>query len=216
MKMRILALALLEIAGVSCGGRDARDVNGTGGASANGDAPGDLDVGAYDLDLEVTYNGTSQHLTSCAEGWGRMTMVEDTDGTRFGMLTCLPDYAKGAPWALDSFGLSFDASALGQHDASALTTNCDASMNGCDGARLSIVFQIDNRGLTVDSVEASSKSGSITLDEFSADGHVKGSIDLTMAQGGYELSVKGQFAAHLKDCGAASTALVRGCLGPYD
>jgi len=65
----------------------------------------------------------------------------------------------------------------------------------------------------ISSFGADAKSGTFTLDEFTADGHVSGSMDLMMTEGSTTVRINGRFKAALHDCGPFGSANVDPCTG---
>jgi hypothetical protein len=188
-------------------------VGGQAGATGEGGEGGVLAVGQYDLDLQVTYGDRSAHFTRCQARAGQLTMVEYDNGDRGLNVTCVPDTA--ATLQVDLVAFAFESGAIGQHEASELHSTCDPMDAHCDAVLISVSFEpIIGQGVWVDSGHASVMTGAFTLDQLTLDGRVAGSVDLTMAESGYEVTVTGRFAAHVNDCGPLATA--GGCLGPHN
>jgi len=193
------------------GGQTGESVAGDTGAGGD---DGGLAVGQYEFDLTVTYQGRSAHFTHCQEQSGQLTMVEG-DGYRRASVSCEPDF--GAAFQVDLVNFAFYSGAVGEHDVSAFPSTCDPVTASCDLIQVAVSFEpVIGQGVYVDTTRATAKSGVVKIDEFTVDGRVSGTVDLTMTQSGYEVSVTGRFAAHVNDCGSAATAGDSSCLGPHN
>ena len=132
-------------------------------------------------------------------------MTTQPNGTRVGGMTCWPE-PEGA-LNVRSVGVTAYQRGVGTHDASELRIVCDVTAGGCEGiASVVVLFEIEPtpQGVTaheITSFNADAKSGTFTLDAFTDDGRVSGSMDLTMTEGAYTVRIKGRFEANMRDCG---------------
>ena len=80
-------------------------------------------------------------------------------------------------------GITTFPEAVGTHDASDSRITCDVTAGGCSGVGTVIVtFATDATAQEISLFGADAKSGTFTLDEFTTDGHVSGSMDLMMTE----------------------------------
>lgn len=188
------------------GGAGGNSTGGAGhagaGAAGNGGS-GPAAIGAS-VDITVTVGDKSTHITSCnANDQYAAVMMEYANGNRVGEIHCMP--AANGTLAVSGVSIVPLATGLGQHDASELVFGCTLSApTGCLGVADVAVVLADAQG-QVEAYSTSTKSGTFTLDQFTVDGQMSGSLDLTMSMGSLTVMIKGTFAAKLRDCGPAPT-----------
>jgi hypothetical protein len=184
-------------AGAATGGAGG---GGTAGAAGNVAAAGLADGTAL-LDITVTVGDKSTHITSCGTNDPHAAvMTHYPNGNSVGEIHCVP--TPNGTLQVASFTISPLATGVGQHDASELVFNCSITAPiGCLGvADLNVVL---NDGTSVEAYTSTTRSGTMTIDQFTSDGHVSGSMDLSLSKsGGSTFMIKGNFAADLHDCGA--------------
>jgi hypothetical protein len=134
------------------------------------------------------------------------------NGRRYGNIYCTPE-SQGPLYVYD-VGLTVFPDAIGTHDAADLRITCDVLAGGCFGVGTVItLFKTGTANVEITSFGADSKSGTFTLDEFTADGYVSGSMDLTMSEGAYTVRITGRFKASLHDCGQITSPNIDPCTG---
>jgi hypothetical protein len=209
----------LNAQGGSSGGGISGAAGDLGMAGADDDGGGPAE-GASDVSVEVISGGKVAAVTNCVEGPGTATVVEYPDGVRGAHINCQPAGGGDGSFLINEVSLAFFSTSVGQHDASEFAFTCDSAEDHCAGESVSATYEVaDGRFAYIDTSSADTKSGTFTLDEFTASGRVSGSVDVTMSSGDYALTVRGHFASHLIDCGPAATAATAGdgtCLGRRD
>lgn len=188
----------------------------TGGADDTEPDTGGLPEGKSQLALEVISADGVTHVTTCTEHPREAAMYEFSDGERQGYIECYPDQGGVGDLFVNNLGLSFYASSLGRTEGNDLTFTCDPAVDHCEGVTVFADFQVggkDSNGFAyLSSSQVSARSGWFQLDAFTAEGKVSGSLDVTLSTEPYSVTLRGDFAAHLLDCGLPGmTPNVYGC-----
>jgi hypothetical protein len=185
-------------------------------AGAGGSPTSELDDGEVDVDLTVTVRDASARVTSCPGEYpfdpGTMANLNDM---RTGNIRCEPSTTEGT-LVLRSVHLGLNPESVGVHDATALTITCTTNPPLCESiATLTVFFQSPDGGNTVQitASQADARSGTLRLDQFTDDGEVSGSLDMTLTDGEYTLHIVGRFAANLRNCGAITSTTQDPCTG---
>jgi hypothetical protein len=148
----------------------------------------------------VTVGDKSSHVTGCSANDPHAAALEHyPNGNSVADLHCFPT-ANGT-LRISSLDINPLASGVGQHDASELVFNCSiASPIGCLGVGDVTVTLSD--GTMVEAFTSTTKTGTYTIDQFTSDGQLSGSMDLSLSKsGGPTFMIKGSYSAHLHDCG---------------
>ncbi len=183
------------------GGAAGEDTGGAGGASPEG-----LTDGTSRFDLTVTYGIEKIRVTHCKPIGFHTAVQEEYDADhRVATLRC--EAEDGADPGV-SIEITTYSGAVGGHDASEFGKTCTADY--CEGVgNLDVTYFQSGytEHLTTDVSEnpgfAAFATGRFTLDEFTADRIVSGSLDVTLLNYDYfQISIAGTFAADLHDCGA--------------
>ena len=205
-------------AGTSSGGRgggsgagQAGSAGNTGAAGGAAGAGGGLPDGTAQFDLTVTSSGQTNHITSCNPSNSVPNRISTyPNGQRVGAIYCVPASQDGL-YVYD-VGMTFYPQALGTHTANEITLNCGAT--GCTGVGTIVTtFKLGTTSVEITSFGADSKSGTLTVDELTTDGHLSGSLDLTMFEGANTVKITGTFKASLHDCGTITNPQYDPCTG---
>jgi hypothetical protein len=142
-------------------------------------------------------------------------VMADLAGVRTGTIKCERTTTEGT-LALSSLYLGLNPERIGVHDARDLTITCTTNPPLCESiATLTVSFKDPDTGNTVQisASQADARSGTFTLDQFSADGEVSGSLDLTLTEGDDTVHVEGRFRGNLRNCGTVMSLSYDPCTG---
>jgi len=133
------------------------------------------------------------------------------NGNIVGEIHCVP--TPNGTLQVATLTISPLSSGVGQPDARELVFNCALSDPGCPGVADVAVTLTD--GTMVEAYQSTTKIGSFTLDQFTSDGQLSGSMNLIMTKisGGPTFTIQGSVSAHLHDCGPVGSANDDPCTG---
>lgn len=187
-----------------------------GAAGAGGSPPTGLDDGEVNVDLTVTAMDASARVTSCPGQYpydpGTMS---DLAGVRTGSIQCDRATAEGT-LTFRGLYLGLNPERVGVHDARDLTITCTTNPPLCESiATLTVAYQAPDTGNTVQisASQADARSGTFRLDQFTADGEVSGSLDVTLTEGEHTVQVEGRFSGNLRNCGTIMNLQQDPCTG---